>query len=92
MKLALEHIQQTLASTERALIEARNGVKATQRQLDEQLAAVARHEKLMAELRSAFDVLRAPAPAETPSAPVIEQLKKTELADRPRATLARKGS
>lgn len=93
MKLALEHLQKSIAQTERALSDARDGLKASQAQLDGHTQGVARLEGLLTDLRAALGALRATVPVETPSAPIIDQLKKTELSDRqPRATLTRKGN
>jgi hypothetical protein len=93
MKFAIEHLQQTIAVTERALSSGRDAVKAAQRQLDEHASGVARNEKLLADLNAALAVLRAPS-NEAPPAAIVDQIKKTELADRPtpRATLSRKGN
>jgi hypothetical protein len=93
MKLAIEHLQQMIAQTDRALSTGRDAVKAAQRQLDEHAAGVARNEALLADLTAALATLRALAPASVPPPAVVAQITKTELADRqPRATLSRKGN
>jgi hypothetical protein len=89
MKLAIEHIQQSIAVTERKLSDARELQKLHQKQADEQGDLVAHCQKTLVELRGAISVLRAPA-TEAPPAPVVDQIVKTGSA--PRAVLGRKGN
>jgi hypothetical protein len=104
MKLAIEHIQQSIAVTERKLSDARELQKLHQKQADEQGALVAHCLNTIAELRAAMGLLRSqalneapstarpsnPNPTEVPPAPVVDQIAKTGSA--PRAVLSRKGN
>lgn len=88
MKLAIEHIQQKVAQTERSLSEAREGLKVAQRTLDERTEDVGRQQALLADLVATLALLRA-SPTQAGNAPVA-QITKTELAERqPRQTLSR---
>jgi cysteinyl-tRNA synthetase len=58
MKLALDHIETEQKSNERQLTEAREGLKAAQRTLDEQTAKVARLIQRNHDLTEALTVLR----------------------------------
>lgn len=58
MKLALDHIETEQKANERQLIEAREGLKAAQRTLDEQTAKVARLIQRNHDLTEALIVLR----------------------------------
>lgn len=99
MKLAIEHLQQTVAITERALTVSRDAMKAAQRQLDEHTAAADRNTRKLADLNAALAELRKPVASER--ATVIDQIVKTEIQaaaqpvverNQPRATLSRKGN
>ena len=72
MKLAVEHIQHTIALTERSLEDTRNARKAVQQQIEAFDESISASEKKLIDLRSALAVLG----AQTPMAPV-EQLQKT---------------
>lgn len=94
MKLAIEHLQQSVATTERALTTSRDAQKAAQRQADEHAAAVDLNARKLADLQAALAELRKPVASER--ATVVDQIVKTQIADKPkseplRATLTRKG-
>lgn len=91
MKLAIEHLQQSIAATERALGESKNALHALQRQCEDHAAAVSLAERKLADYTAALVALR--APAASPAATVVNQIQKTQLASpAPRPTLSRKGN
>lgn len=103
MKLAIEHLQQSIAQTERALSDARNAKQAAQRQADDHAAAVDLNTRKLIDLNAALVELRKPVAPER--ATVVDQIVKSEIkqpqsqspvsvsAGRapPRATLTTKG-
>lgn len=103
MKLAIEHLKQSVAASERAREIARDAMKAAQRQVEEHAAALAMHESRIADFTLALAELRKPVASE--QATVVEKIVKAEaesnppqqaapIAPRqpPRATLTTKGS
>jgi hypothetical protein len=91
MNLAIEHLNQGIAVTERRLTDAKANQKMLHGQADEQGQIIATLQQTLVDLRAALSALRGPTAAPV----VIEQLKKTELADGkagPRQTLSRKGN
>lgn len=91
MNLAIEHLNQGIAVTERRLTDAKANQKMLQGQADEQGQIVDLLQKTLVDMRAALGALRTAVPEPA----MIEQLKKTELADGksgPRQTLSRKGN
>lgn len=81
MKLALEHIQQSIALIERRLEIVRDAKSALQAQIDGHAAEITEKQMQLVDLRAALAVLRAQSP-EVP----VKQLTKTQMprrADKP---------
>lgn len=94
MRLALEHIDQELKASERQLAEAREGLKAAQRTLDESTSKVARLIQRNHDLTEALTMLRnasqaakaveqKPSPAPSPTEPAERATGKLSLRQRP---------
>jgi chromosome segregation ATPase len=62
MKLALEHIQHSIAVTERSLADSRNAMSTARHQFEEHEAAVKYKEATLRDLTAALALLRANAP------------------------------
>lgn len=88
MKLAIEHLQQSIAQTERVLADGRNALKASQRQAEEHQAAVVLAERKLADLNAAIAELRKPVASER--ATVVDQIQKTQLTERKQEPLSLK--
>lgn len=95
MRLAVEHIDQELKASERQLAEAREGLKAAQRSLDESTSKVARLIQRNHDLTEALTMLRnasqaakaaeqqKPSPAPSPTEPAERATGKLSLRQRP---------
>jgi hypothetical protein len=91
MKLAIEHLQQSIAATERALTESKSALHASQRQCDDHAAAVSLAERKLADYTAALAALRGSTASAV--ATVVNQIQKTQFtAPAPRPTLSRKSN
>lgn len=83
MKLAIEHLQTSIAATERALSDAKGTLVATRRAYDESVTAVDNLGAKLGDLKAALNVLRSPLRVDE-SAPVPEQIVRTDLVGKKR--------
>lgn len=88
MKLAIDHIEVDLKACERQLVEAREGLKAAQRNLNERTEQVAKLIQLNADLTKALEALR-PIAAQVNAKPV-EKAAEEKASDRTNGTLSRR--
>jgi hypothetical protein len=79
MKLAIEHLQESVAATERRLTVVQDALKVAQRQVDQHAAEVELNKRKLQDLNAALAELRKPLAPER--ATVVDQIQKTQLAD-----------